>query len=191
MGESQEGDERRTFLEELSLFGARRVVVRRGADLRDDVRLGVEVGDAQLIGIQKEPITRARNMNRVVITATQMMESMINSSMPTRAEVFDVANAVLDGTDAVMLSAETATGRYPSQTVRAMSDICLNAEQESRASRSHHRLNSVFNRVDEAIAMASMYTANHPGVRAIASLTESGSTALWMSCVSSGIPIYA
>ncbi len=153
--------------------------------------LGVEIGDANLPAVQKKIINLARSMNCVVITATQMMESMRDNPIPTRAEVFDVANAVLDGTDAVMLSAETATGRYPSQTVRAMSDICLNAEQESRASRSHHRLNTVFNRVDEAIAMASMYTANHLGVRAIASLTETGSTALWMSRISSGIPIYA
>jgi len=153
--------------------------------------LGVEIGDANLPAIQKKIINLSRSMNCVVITATQMMESMRDNPIPTRAEVFDVANAVLDGTDAVMLSAETATGHYPSQTIRAMSDICLNAEKESRASRSSHRLNTVFNRVDEAIAMASMYTANHLGVRAIASLTESGSTALWMSRISSGIPIYA
>ena len=153
--------------------------------------LGVEIGDANLPAVQKRIINMSRSLNCVVITATQMMESMRDSPIPTRAEVFDVANAVLDGTDAVMLSAETATGKYPSQTVRAMSDICLNAELENRASRSSHRLNSTFNRVDEAIAMASMYTANHLGVRAIASLTESGSTALWMSRISSGIPIYA
>jgi pyruvate kinase len=153
--------------------------------------LGVEIGDANLPAVQKKIINLSRSMNCVVITATQMMESMRDNPVPTRAEVFDVANAVLDGTDAVMLSAETATGDYPSQTIRAMSDICINAEKESRATRSHHRLNSVFNRVDEAIAMASMYTANHLGVRAIASLTESGSTALWMSRISSGIPIYA
>jgi pyruvate kinase len=153
--------------------------------------LGVEIGDANLPAVQKKIINLSRSMNCVVITATQMMESMRDNPIPTRAEVFDVANAVLDGTDAVMLSAETATGAYPSQTIKSMSDICLNAEQESRASRSHHRLNTVFNRVDEAIAMASMYTANHLGVRAIASLTETGSTALWMSRISSGIPIYA
>jgi pyruvate kinase len=153
--------------------------------------LGVEIGDANLPAVQKQIINLSRSLNCVVITATQMMESMRDSPIPTRAEVFDVANAVLDGTDAVMLSAETATGAYPSQTVRAMSDICLNAEQQSRASRSKHRLNTTFKGVDEAIAMASMYTANHLGVRAIASLTESGSTALWMSRISSGIPIYA
>ncbi len=153
--------------------------------------LGVEIGDAKLPAVQKKIINLARSMNCVIITATQMMESMRDNPIPTRAEVFDVANAVLDGTDAVMLSAETATGHYPSQTIRAMSDICLNAEKESRASRSHHRLNTTFTRVDEGIAMASMYTANHLGVRAIASLTETGSTALWMSRISSGIPIYA
>lgn len=153
--------------------------------------LGVEIGDAKLPAIQKKIIKMARSRNCVVITATQMMESMRDNPIPTRAEVFDVANAVLDGTDAVMLSAETATGDFPSETVLAMSDICLNAEQEDRASKSQHRLNSTFNQVDEAIAMASMYTANHLGVRAIASLTESGSTALWMSRISSAIPIYA
>ncbi|MFT5218034.1 MAG: pyruvate kinase [Planctomycetota bacterium] len=153
--------------------------------------LGVEVGDAKLPGIQKQIIKKARDLNCVVITATQMMESMRDNPIPTRAEVFDVANAVLDGTDAVMLSAETATGMYPSETVLAMSDICLNAEQQDRASKSKHRLDTKFERVDEAIAMASMYTANHLGVRAIASLTETGSTALWMSRISSGIPIYA
>ena len=153
--------------------------------------LGVEIGDAKLPAIQKHIIKTARNRNCVVITATQMMESMRDNPIPTRAEVFDVANAVLDGTDAVMLSAETATGDFPSETVLAMSDICFNAEQESRASKSKHRLNTTFSHVDEAIAMASMYTANHLGVRAIASLTETGSTALWMSRISSVIPIYA
>lgn len=153
--------------------------------------LGVEMGDANLPAIQKRIINLSRSMNCVVITATQMMESMRDNPIPTRAEVFDVANAVLDGTDAVMLSAETATGAYPALTVQSMSDICLSAEKEKRASKSSHRLNSTFSQVDEAIAMATMYTANHLKVRAIASLTESGSTALWMSRISSGIPIYA
>ena len=153
--------------------------------------LGVELGDAELPAIQKSLIKKARALNKVVITATQMMESMIDNPIPTRAEVFDVANAVLDGTDAVMLSAETATGKYPSETVRSMSDICMNAELESRALKSRHRLDSTFTRVDEAIAMAAMYTANHLKVRAIATLTESGSTSLWMSRISSGIPIFA
>ncbi len=153
--------------------------------------LGVEIGDDQLPAVQKRLIKIARNKNRVVITATQMMESMRENPIPTRAEVFDVANAVLDGTDAVMLSAETATGLYPVETVASMSRICRNAEQQSKAVRSTHRIDTTFLEVDEAIAMASMYTANHLKVRAIASLTESGSTALWMSRISSGIPIYA
>ena len=153
--------------------------------------LGVEMGDAKLPAIQKQIIKKARSLNCVVITATQMMESMRDNPIPTRAEVFDVANAVLDGTDAVMLSAESATGLYPSETVKAMSDICINAEKQDRAAKSSHRLNTRFEQVDEAIAMATMYTANHLKVRAIASLTESGSTALWMSRISSGIPIYA
>jgi pyruvate kinase len=153
--------------------------------------LGVEIGDDQLPAVQKRLIKMARDMNRVVITATQMMESMRENPIPTRAEVFDVANAVLDGTDAVMLSAETATGAYPIETVSSMSRICLNAEQQAAALRSHHRMDTTFQQVDEAIAMATMYTANHLNVRAIAALTESGSTPLWMSRISSGIPIYS
>ncbi|OOG28564.1 pyruvate kinase [Thioalkalivibrio denitrificans] len=152
--------------------------------------LGVEIGDAELPGVQKTLINRARTLNRVVITATQMMESMIQNQIPTRAEVFDVANAVLDGTDAVMLSGETATGRYPVKVVAAMGRICEAAERQRSARVSHHRMDTRFERVDEAIAMATMYTANHLDVRAIAALTESGSTALWMSRISSGIPIY-
>ncbi len=153
--------------------------------------LGVEIGDDQLPAVQKRLIKLARNRNTVVITATQMMESMRENPIPTRAEVFDVANAVLDGTDAVMLSAETATGLYPVETVASMSRICRNAEMQSDAVRSTHRIDTTFMEVDEAIAMASMYTANHLKVRAIASLTESGATTLWMSRISSGIPIYA
>jgi pyruvate kinase len=153
--------------------------------------LGVEVGDAELPAIQKDLISRARAMDRVVITATQMMESMIENSIPTRAEVFDVANAVHDGTDAVMLSGETAAGKHPVQVVRAMSRICESAEQHPRAKVSDHRMQLTFGRVDEAIAMATMYTANHLNVDAIAALTESGATVLWMSRISSGIPIYA
>jgi pyruvate kinase len=153
--------------------------------------LGVEIGDAALPPVQKNLIRLARERNRVVITATQMMESMIESPIPTRAEVFDVANAVLDGTDAVMLSAETATGRYPAQAVAAVDRICREAEKQRAARTSDHRINTEFSTIDEAIAMATMYTANHLGVKAIASLTESGSTPLWMSRISSGIPIYA
>ncbi len=153
--------------------------------------LGVEIGDAELPAVQKRIIKLARSMNRVVITATQMMESMIENPIPTRAEVFDVANAVLDGTDAVMLSAESASGKYPAKAVAAMGRICLEAEKERSAMTSDHRLNTHFGLIDEAIAMACMYTANHLGVKAIAALTESGSTPLWMSRISSGIPIYA
>lgn len=153
--------------------------------------LGVEIGDAELPAVQKELIKTARELNTVVITATQMMQSMIESPIPTRAEVFDVANAVLDGTDAVMLSAETSVGKYPDKVVEAMDRVCIEAEKQATARRSHHRLDTVFGRVDEAIAMATMYTANHLGVKAIAALTESGSTVKWMSRISSGIPIYA
>ncbi len=153
--------------------------------------LGVEIGDAALPPVQKKLIKLSREMNRAVITATQMMESMITEQIPTRAEVFDVANAVLDGTDAVMLSAETATGLYPDNAIAAMDRICLEAEKSRLATVSDHRINTTFHRIDEAVAMATMYTANHLGVKAIAALTESGSTALWMSRISSGIPIYA
>jgi pyruvate kinase len=154
--------------------------------------LGVEVGDAQLIGLQKELIARARRMDRVVITATQMMESMINSSMPTRAEVFDVANAVLDGTDAVMLSAETAVGSYPVEVVKAMADAALGAEAQPVARTSKYRLDREFADAQETIAMSAIYAANHYGnVRGIACLTESGTTPLLMSRLSSGRPIFA
>ena len=153
--------------------------------------LGVEIGDAALPPVQKRLIHQARCMNRVVITATQMMESMIHNQIPTRAEVFDVANAVLDGTDAVMLSAETAAGEYPDKAVAAMDRVCREAEKQRTATMSDHRIHTEFSHIDEAIAMASMYVANHLNVKAIASLTESGSTPLWMSRISSGIPIYA
>ncbi len=153
--------------------------------------LGVEIGDAELPAVQKDLIRAARRLNSVVITATQMMQSMIENPIPTRAEVFDVANAVLDGTDAVMLSAETSIGRNPHKVIEAMDRVCIEAEKQGLARRSQHRIDSVFGRVDEAIAMAAMYTANHLGVKAIAALTESGSTVKWMSRISSGIPIYA
>ena len=154
--------------------------------------LGVEMGYAELTGIQKQIIRRTRKSNKVVITATQMMESMITSPIPTRAEVSDVANAVMDGTDAVMLSAETAVGRYPVEVVSAMSDVCRGAEQHSlRMGLTTHRMDDRFKAVDEAVAMAVMYTANHMDVRAIIALTESGSTTLWMSRIRSDIPIYA
>jgi pyruvate kinase len=153
--------------------------------------LGVEIGDAELPAVQKSLMRDARSANVPLITATQMMEAMITQPLPTRAEVFDVANAVLDGTDAVMLSAETASGSYPAEAVEAMGRICVGAERHRSIQVSDHRIDSRFERTDEAIAMAAMYTANHLGVRAIASLTESGSTTLWMSRIHSGIPIYA
>lgn len=153
--------------------------------------LGVEIGDARLVGIQKRIIQHARTLNKLVITATQMMESMISSPIPTRAEVSDVANAVLDYTDAVMLSAESASGQYPVEAVEAMARICLGAEQEPTSVQSHHRMGETFTRCDETIALASMYAANHfPGIKAIISLTESGHTPLIMSRIRSGVPIY-
>ncbi len=151
--------------------------------------LGVEIGDAALPAIQKQLISQARAKNKIAITATQMMESMIHSPIPTRAEVMDVANAVLDGTDAVMLSAETSNGDDPVRVLEAMSRICLGAEQHPKTLVSHHRLDKKFSHTDEAIAMAAMYTANHLSVKAIVCLTESGSTALWMSRIRSGIII--
>lgn len=153
--------------------------------------LGVEIGDPQLPAVQKDLINKARSANKVVITATQMMESMVSSPIPTRAEVFDVANAVIDGTDAVMLSAETAVGKFPDRAVTAMSRICEEAEKQRSVTESKHRLHSNFDKIDESVAMAAMYAANHLDVKAIGALTETGSTALWMSRISSGIPIYA
>ncbi|MEJ2686646.1 MAG: pyruvate kinase [Gammaproteobacteria bacterium] len=153
--------------------------------------LGVEIGDAELPAVQKRIIQLARNMDKVVITATQMMQSMVESPIPTRAEVFDVANAVLDGTDAVMLSAETATGKYPARVVAAMDRICRGAERQRIDMGMERRTQPMFSSIDEAIGKAVMYTANHLGVKAIAALTESGATPLWMSRISSGIPIYA
>ena len=153
--------------------------------------LAVEVGDAAVPAIQKKIIRIAREHNKFVITATQMMESMIHSPVPTRAEVSDVANAVLDGTDAVMLSAETAAGDYPVQTVEAMARICVEAEKSADVSLEKHFLDRVFTRIDQSIAMSALFAATHLQVKAIAALTESGSTALWMSRLHCGIPIYA
>lgn len=154
--------------------------------------LGVEIGDAELIGVQKHLIRRARELNRVVITATQMMETMITNPMPTRAEVFDVANAILDGTDAVMLSAETAAGQYPVEVVQAMTRICQGAEKHLLSAPAPTSPDTPCERIDQAIARSAMYTANSlSGVSAIICLTESGSTPLWMSRIRSGLPIYA
>ena len=153
--------------------------------------LGVEIGDAALPPVQKKLIKLAQDMDRPVITATQMMESMIYNPIPTRAEVFDVANAILDGTDAVMLSGETSIGMFPDRVVQAMARICEETEKQKETRESHHRISQEFKRVDEAIAMSAMYAANHIKATAIAALTETGSTCLWMSRISSGIPIMA
>ncbi len=153
--------------------------------------LAVEVGDATVPALQKRIIRAAREHNKFVITATQMMESMIHSPVPTRAEVSDVANAVLDGTDAVMLSAETAAGEYPVETVESMARICVEAEKSMEVTLDTHFLNRVFTRIDQSIAMAALFAAHHLKVKAIAALTESGSTALWMSRLTVGVPIYA
>jgi len=155
--------------------------------------LGVEMGYAELTGLQKTIIHETRTRNRVVITATQMMESMIQSPVPTRAEVSDVANAVIDGTDAVMLSAESAAGRYPVKAVEAMAQVIEGAEKyQLNHPRARQRtVEGVFRGTEEAIAMAVMYTANHMKVRAIVALTESGETPLWMSRIRSDIPVYA
>lgn len=154
--------------------------------------LGVEIGDAELIGVQKRIIKRARSLDRAVITATQMMESMITNAIPTRAEVFDVANAVLDGTDAVMLSAETAMGDHPIKVVEAVSRVCIGAEKEPSNRISGHRNEIEWNNIDDAVALATMYAANHlQGIKAIVCLTESGHTPLIMSRIRSGIPIFA
>ncbi|PCI65177.1 MAG: pyruvate kinase [Gammaproteobacteria bacterium] len=154
--------------------------------------LGVEIGDAELIGVQKRIIQRARALDRAVITATQMMESMITNAIPTRAEVFDVANAVLDGTDAVMLSAETAMGAHPIKVVEAVSRVCIGAEKEPSNKISGHRAEIQWDNIDDAVALATMYAANHlNGIKAIVCLTESGHTPLIMSRIRSGIPIFA
>ncbi len=153
--------------------------------------LAVEVGDAAVPALQKRMIRMAREHNRFAITATQMMESMISSPVPTRAEVSDVANAVLDGTDAVMLSAETASGAYPVAAVDAMVRVCVAAEKSQTVTLDTHFLDQVFTRIDQSISMAAIFTAFHLKVKAIATLTESGSTTLWMSRLNSGVPIYA
>src|SRR4249919_2279673 len=167
--------------------------IMRGSDgimvARGD--LAVEVGDASVPALQKKMIRLAREQNKLTITATQMMESMISSPVPMRAEVSDVANAVLDGTDAVMLSAESASGLYPVETIEAMARICVEAEQTQPLNLEQDFLNRVFSRVDQSIAMAALFTAFHLKVKCIASLTESGSTALWMSRLNCGVPIYA
>jgi pyruvate kinase len=153
--------------------------------------LAVEVGNAAVPALQKRMIKMARASNKLTITATQMMESMIYNAVPTRAEVSDVANAVLDGTDAVMTSAETASGRYPVETIEAMAAICVDAEKWDTCKLDVDLLNTTFSRIDQSIAYGALFTAYHLGVKAIAALTESGSTALWMSRNNIDIPILA
>ena len=153
--------------------------------------LAVEVGNAAVPALQKKMIRMARQMDRLVITATQMMESMISNPVPTRAEVSDVANAVLDGTDAVMLSAETASGRYPLQTVQEMSRVCAAAEAAEDPQLDADFSEQAFVRIDQAIAMGALFTAYHLGAKAIVALTDSGSTPLWMSRHRAHIPMYA
>jgi pyruvate kinase len=153
--------------------------------------LAVEVGNAAVPALQKRMIKLAREHDKVVITATQMMESMITNPVPTRAEVSDVANAVLDGTDAVMLSAETAAGKYPLETVKEMAQICLAAESGEASKLDTDFIGKTFGRIDQAIAMGALFTAHHMGAKAIVAMTDSGSTALWMSRHLIQVPIYA
>jgi pyruvate kinase len=172
-----------TFLDEI-IDSSDGIMVARGD-------LAVEVGNAVVPGLQKRMIKAARERNKLTITATQMMESMIHAPVPTRAEVSDVANAVLDGTDAVMLSAETAAGKYPVETVEIMAQICSEAEKSDPPELDRDFLDRTFTRLDQSIAMATLFTAFHLKVKAIASLTDSGSTALWMSRHNCGCPIFA
>ena len=153
--------------------------------------LAVEVGNAAVPALQKKMIRMARDADKLVLTATQMMESMITNPVPTRAEVSDVANAVLDGTDAVMLSAETAAGKYPLETVREMAAICQAAEEHDPVELDADFTGATFHRIDQSIAMGALFTAFHLGAKAIVALTDSGSTALWMSRHRVRIPIYA
>jgi len=153
--------------------------------------LAVEVGNAAVPALQKRMIKLAREHDKVAITATQMMESMILAPVPTRAEVSDVANAVLDGTDAVMLSAETAAGKFPLETVKEMANICRMAEQADQGNLDASFVGQTFSRIDQSIAMGALFTAHHLGAKAIVALTESGSTALWMSRKCVNVPIFA
>ena len=153
--------------------------------------LAVEVGNAAVPALQKRMIKMAREFDKIVITATQMMESMISNPVPTRAEVSDVANAVLDGTDAVMLSAETAAGNYPLETVREMAQICVAAEAGESVKLETDFIGKTFEHIDQSIAMGALFTAHHLGAKAIVAMTDSGSTALWMSRHLIQVPIYA
>jgi pyruvate kinase len=153
--------------------------------------LGVEIGDAELPGLQKKIIRESVHRNRAVITATQMLQSMVRSPIPTRAEVLDVANAVIDGTDAVMLSEESAAGAYPDKAVAAMRRICLGAERQFEPKDDLTAGSHLLDRTDQAIALAAMMLASELHVRAIVALTESGATAQWLSRYRTAVPIYA
>ena len=153
--------------------------------------LGVEIGDAELPGLQKKIIRESLAQNKVVITATQMLQSMVESPLPTRAEVLDVANSVIDGTDAVMLSAETAAGAWPVKAVEAMARICLGAERQFQTETDFSKAQRNLERADQAIAMATMFLSDHIGVRAIVAMTESGGTARYLSRFRTSAPIYA
>jgi len=153
--------------------------------------LGVEIGDAELPGLQKKIIRESLAQNRVVITATQMLQSMVDSPIPTRAEVLDVANAVIDGTDAVMLSQETAAGNFPVKAVEAMARICVGAERHFETDTDFEKAPRELERADHAIAMAAMFLSEHIGVRAIVAMTESGGTARYLSRFRSSAPIFA
>ena len=170
-------------LEEI-IYEADAIMVARGD-------LGVEIGAAEVPAIQKRIIEQTRRLNKIVITATQMMESMIKLPQPTRAEVSDVANAILDGTDAVMLSAETASGLYPVKVITMVDKICISAEKHAAFFFHDGQESCSYQRADQAIAMATMHVANHFPIKAIIALTESGSTPLWMSRLSSTVPIFA
>lgn len=153
--------------------------------------LAIEVGNAAVPALQKRMIKMARDLDKLVITATHMMESMITNPVPTRAEVSDVANAVLDGTDAVMTSAETAAGRYPLETIVEMANICAEAEKAEDVKLDADFTGMTFARIDQSIAMGAIFTAYHLGCKAIVALTDTGSTPLWMSRHRIHIPIYA
>ena len=153
--------------------------------------LGVEIGDAELPGLQKKIIREAVAREKVVITATQMLQSMVDSPIPTRAEVLDVANAVIDGTDAVMLSQESAAGSWPVKAVEAMARICVGAEKQFVADTDFEAARRGLERADQAIAMATMFLSEHIGVRGVVAMTESGGTARFLSRFRSSVPIFA
>lgn len=178
--------ERTEALEHLTeiILAAEVIMVARGD-------LGVEVGAAEVPAIQKHIIKETRRLNKVVITATQMMESMITNPQPTRAEVSDVANAILDGTDAVMLSAETASGHYPVKVISMVDKVCLSAEKHAAIFSQHQDIDCHYQRSDQAIAMAGMHVANHFPIQAIVALTESGASAVWMSRQTTRVPVFA